>query len=169
MDDFLFFGESETGIKALIAAYKDQKTLEYSTAFKQFAEETLSEKSSLLWIGNAAKLKKEKRYTSILESTGHRKISLCCFQGVVENDFMHLHFRLHYSEKELPKASVTNVGIISLEQPVATAPQWLKNHRTKEKDIAVQDENNTLLFVFQQRYPYRKRNYRVKFKGLFNK
>ena len=48
MDDFLFFGESETGIKALIAAYKDQKTLEYSTAFKQFAEEHFLKKQPVV-------------------------------------------------------------------------------------------------------------------------
>ena len=165
MDDFLFFGESETGIKALIAAYKDQKTLEYSTAFKQFAEETLSEKSSLLWIGNAAKLKKENDTQAFWKALDTEKFPYAAFQGVVENDFMHLHFRLHYSEKELPKASVTNVGIISLEQPVATAPQWLKNHRTKEKDIAVQDENNTLYLYSNSGTLYWKKELSGKIQG----
>ena len=143
LDDFLFFGESETGIKALIAAYKDQKTLENTPAFKEFANETLSEKSSLLWVGNNAQLKKnsKKQFWNDLDV---EKYPYTAFQGVVENDFMHLHFRIQYNEKELPKATATNVGIISLEQKVATAPQWLKNHRTKQKDIAVQDENNTL-------------------------
>ena len=165
MDDFLFFGESETGIKALIAAYKDQKTLEYSTAFKQFAEETLSEKSSLLWIGNTAKLKKENDTQAFWKALDAEKFPYAAFQGVVENDFMHLHFRLHYSEKELPKASVTNVGIISLEQPVATAPQWLKNHRTKEKDIAVQDENNTLYLYSNSGTLYWKKQLSGKIQG----
>jgi len=165
MDDFLFFGESETGIKALIAAYKDQKTLEYSTAFKQFAEETLSEKSSLLWIGNTAKLKKENDTQAFWKALDTEKFPYAAFQGVVENDFMHLHFRLHYSEKELPKASVTNVGIISLEQPVATAPQWLKNHRTKEKDIAVQDENNTLYLYSNSGTLYWKKQLSGKIQG----
>ena len=100
----LFFGESETGIKALIAAYKDQKTLEYSTAFKQFAEETLSEKSSLLWIGNIAKLKKENDTQAFWKALDTEKFPYAAFQGVVENDFMHLHFRLHYSEKELSQS-----------------------------------------------------------------
>ena len=165
MDDFLFFGESETGIKALIAAYKDQKTLEYSTAFKQFAEETLSEKSSLLWIGNTTKLKKENDTQAFWKALDAEKFPYAAFQGVVENDFMHLHFRLHYSEKELPKASVTNVGIISLEQPVATAPQWLKNHRTKEKDIAVQDENNTLYLYSNSGTLYWKKELSGKIQG----
>ena len=39
---------------------------------------------------------------------------------------------------------MTNVALISLDHPVQSKPQWLKNHRTKEQDIAVQDEQNTL-------------------------
>ena len=59
LDDFLFFGESETGIKALIAAYKDQ-TLENTPAFKEFADETLSEKAAI-WVSNNAQLKKNSK------------------------------------------------------------------------------------------------------------
>ena len=165
MDDFLFFGENESGIKALIAAYKDQKTLENVSAFKQFAEETLSEKSSLLWIGNTTKLKKENDTREFWKAIDPEKFPYIAFQGVVENDFMHLHFRLHYNEEELPKASVTNVGIISLEQTVATTPQWLKNHRTKEKDIAVQDENNTLYLYSNSGTLYWKKQLSSKIQG----
>ena len=39
---------------------------------------------------------------------------------------------------------MTNVALISLDHPVQSKPQWLKNHRTKEQDIAVQDEQNSL-------------------------
>ena len=94
-------------------------------------------------MSNNAQLKKnsKKQFWNDLDV---EKYPYTAFQGVVENDFMHLHFRIQYNEKELPKATATNVGMISLEQKVATAPQWLKNHRTKQKDIAVQDENNTL-------------------------
>ena len=144
LDDFLFFAESEGGIKSLIAGYKDQKTLENSTTFKQFSEETLSEKSSLLWIGNNFYLKKSQGDRAFWKDLDTSKYPFSAFQGVIENDYMHLHFRLHYNEKELPQATATNVGIISLEAPIATAPLWLKNHRTKEKDIAVQDEKNVL-------------------------
>ena len=48
---------------------------------------------------------------------------------------MHLHFRLHYNEKELPQATATNVGIISLEAPIATAPLWLKTIVQKKKTL----------------------------------
>ena len=144
LDDFLFFAESEGGIKSLIAGYKDQKTLENSSTFKQFSEETLSEKSSLLWIGNNFYLKKSQGDRAFWKDLDTSKYPFSAFQGVIENDYMHLHFRLHYNEKELPQATATNVGIISLEAPIATTPLWLKNHRTKEKDIAIQDEKNVL-------------------------
>ena len=144
IDDFLFFAESEAGIKTLIAAYKDEKTLEKSLAFQRFAEETLSDKSNLLWIGNTAAIKKqfsEKTFWKAIESD---KIPYIAFQGVVENDYMHLHYRLSQNEIKQNDKTTTNVALISLKNTVSTKPQWLKNHRTKERDIAVQDEQNIL-------------------------
>ena len=144
IDDFLFFAESEAGIKTLIAAYKDEKTLEKSLSYQRFAEETLSDKSNLLWIGNGTALKEQFPEKNFWKSMDTNKLSYIAFQGVVENDFMHLHFRLSQNERENNEGSVTNVALISLDHPAQSKPQWLKNHRTKEKDIAVQDEQNTL-------------------------
>ena len=59
IEDFLFFAESEAGMKTLIAAYKDEKTLEKSLTYQRFAEETLSDKSNLLWIGSGTSLKEQ--------------------------------------------------------------------------------------------------------------
>ena len=144
IDDFLFFAEREAGIKTLIAAYKDEKTLEKSLSYQRFAEETLSDKSNLLWIGNGTALKEQFPEKTFWKSMDTNKLSYIAFQGVVENDFMHLHFRLSQNERENNEGSVTNVALISLDHPAQSKPQWLKNHRTKEKDIAVQDEQNTL-------------------------
>ena len=144
IDDFLFFAESKAGIKTLIAAYKDEKTLEKSLRYQRFAEETLSDKSNLLWIGNGRALKEQFPEKTFWKSMDTNKLSYIAFQGVVENDFMYLHFRLSQNEIENNEASVTNVALISLDHSVQSKPQWLKNHRTKEKDIAVQDEQNTL-------------------------
>lgn len=144
IDDFLFFAESEAGIKTLIAAYRDEKTLEKSRSYQQFVEETLSNKSNLLWIGNTTALKNQFSEKTFWKSMDTDKLSYMAFQGVVENDFMHLHFRLSQNEKERNKATTSNDALISLEHPVQTSPQWLKNHRTKEKDIVVQDDQNTL-------------------------
>ena len=144
IDDFLFFAESEAGIKTLIAAYKDEKTLEKSLTYQRFAEETLSDKSNLLWIGNGMALKEQLIEKTFWKSINPDKLSYIAFQGMVENDFMHLHFRLSQNEKENIDATVTNVALISLDHPAQSKPQWLKNHRTKEKDIVVQDEQNNL-------------------------
>ena len=144
IEDFLFFAESEAGMKTLIAAYKDEKTLEKSLTYQRFAEETLSDKSNLLWIGSGTALKKQFPEKTFWKSMDTNKLSYIAFQGVVENDFMHLHFRLAQNERENNDATVTNVALISLDHPVQSKPKWLKNHRTKEQDIAVQDEQNSL-------------------------
>ena len=144
IEDFLFFAESEAGMKTLIASYKDEKTLEKSLTYQRFAEETLSDKSNLLWIVSGTALKEQFPEKTFWKSMDTNKLSYIAFQGVVENDFMHLHFRLAQNKRENKDATVTNVALISLDHPVQSKPQWLKNHRTKEQDIAVQDEQNSL-------------------------
>ncbi len=144
IDDFLFFAESEAGIKSLIASYKDEKTLEKSLSYKRFSEQTLSDKSSLLWIGNTNALRSTFPEKGFWKSLDSEKLPYVAFQGVVESDFMHLHFRLSQEENTSQEKTTTNVALISLDHPVATTPQWLHNHRTKQKDIAVQDDQNVL-------------------------
>lgn len=144
LDDFLFFAESEKGIKSLIAAYKDDKTLGSSSSFNQFAEETLLEKSSLLWVAGTAGLERKFPKNKFWKALNEEKLPYVAFQGVVESDFMHLHFRLSQNKIKSNDKTTTNVALISLDHPVQSKAQWLKNHRTKEKDIAVQDEQNNL-------------------------
>lgn len=144
LDDFLFFAESEKGIKSLIAAYKDDKTLRNSSSFNQFAEETLLEKSSLLWVAGTAALERKFPKNKFWKALNEEKLPYVAFQGVVENDFMHLHFRLSQNKIKSIDKTTTNIALISLDHPVQSKAQWLKNHRTKEKDIAVQDDQNQL-------------------------
>ena len=88
IEDFLFFAESEAGMKTLIAAYKDKKTLEKSTTYQRFAEETLSDKSNLLWIGSGTALKEKFKEKTFWKSMDTNKLSYIAFQGAVENDFI---------------------------------------------------------------------------------
>jgi len=66
---------------------------------------------------------------------------------MVEDSFLHLHFRFYKNDQEKNQQTVSNAAFLSLEKSLATAPKWIKNHRTKEKDIVVQDLDN-MLYLF---------------------
>lgn len=147
VDDFLLLSPTEGDLKILIAAYKDGKSLTNSNAFQQFNDDTLAEKNSLLWIANSQQLTHSASKSSFWKNLNEQNFPFLAFQGTIENDFLHLHFRIHRANAEQQESTTNNVALIALENPVATQPQWLKNHRSKEKDIVVQDEAN-ILYLF---------------------
>lgn len=144
VDDFLLLSPTEADLKILIAAYKDGKNLSNTLAFQQFSEDILAEKNSLLWLANNQQLKNNNANSSFWKKIDDQDFPYLAFQGNIENDFLHLHYRFHKASSEIQESTTNNVAVLALENPVATQPQWLKNHRTKQKDIVVQDETNVL-------------------------
>lgn len=144
MDDFLFFAESETVLKSIIGAYKEGKTLSNDESFQRFYDETLSDRFSLLWVAQTEKIATQFSKNKFWKGVDNKKLPYIGLQGIVEDAFLHLHIRFHQAEEKRKEQTTTNVAMLTLENPLASSPQWLKNHRTKEKDIVVQDQNNYL-------------------------
>ena len=147
LDDFLFFSPTEAGLKTLIAAYKDEKTLGKNIQFQSFYEDALSDKSNLQWVVSTSKIKGRFPSNALWKNIDTQKLPFLALQGIVEDSFLHLHFRFYKNDQEKKQQTVSNAALLSLEKSLATAPQWLKNHRTKEKDIVVQDQDN-MLYLF---------------------
>ena len=147
LDDFLFFSETEAGLKTIIAAYKDEKTLGKNSRFQLFYEDALSDKSNLLWVVSTSKIKGRFPTNALWKNINTQKLPFLALQGIVEDNFLHLHFRFHKNEEEKTQQTVSNAALLSLDNPISSSPQWLKNHRTKEKDIVAQDQNN-MLYLF---------------------
>ncbi len=154
LDDFLLFAESEAGLKTLISAYKEEKTLAKSNRFLQFKED-LSQKNSFLWIANINALLEHWKTTAPDSIKQFSKFDpktypYAAYQGVAESNFMHLYLRIHNSTLEKQGGSVEQKVLLQLEAEALQAPQWLDNHRSKRKDIAIQDRNNTLYLFSDQ-------------------
>lgn len=144
IDDFLFFSETESSLKTLIAAYKDEKTLMKDPTFQQFYEDILSEQFSLFWVTQTDKIYSQYPDINLWKNMDRDKYPYLGLQGLVEDNFLHLHFRFHQNKVERQEQTATNIALLSLDHPLAGPPQWIKNHRTKEKDIVVQDQQNYL-------------------------
>ena len=154
IDDFLLFAESEGGLKELISAYKEGKTLAESKRYQAF-KENLSQKNSFLWVANTKTLLEywENNFPNKAESLSefdHKTYPYAAYQGVAESDFMHLYLRIHNSSITKQEGTVEQKILLQLEAQAQQAPQWLYNHRTKRKDIAIQDRNNTLYLFSDQ-------------------
>jgi len=147
IENFIVFAASEEAIKTVISSYKDGSTLSKNLVYNSF-KENLASKSSIFWIAQTKALidlwknkKENKNPWSQLDTESYPYIA---FQGAVENDFMHLHLRIHKNDLEVKQNDVSNQYLLQTESPLSAAPQWLKNHRTKGMDVLVQDVNNKL-------------------------
>lgn len=136
LDNFAVFTQNEDFLKSIISQYKDGRVMKKNTAF-QTLEDAFSNRGSFLWVAQTAKIFDEKSFP-----TNH--YPLIGLQGVGEADFTHLHFRWGSKSKKTKQGQVNAVANFSLEAPLAKAPQWLKNHRTKGMDVAIQDTQNQL-------------------------
>lgn len=156
-DDFLFFNETEAGIKSMIAKYKEGNTLGKNPSYLQLKEEHLFDASSLLWVGKTAALKSDFKDHPFWNSFDEKELPYIAFQGSIEEGFFHLHLRLHQQMEQERKQSTREVALFSTDAPLISSPQWLKNHRTKGYDVVVQDENNALYLFSNQGKRYWKK------------
>jgi len=153
-DDFLVYASNKSFLKQLIGAYLDKNTLINDFNFKSLLED-LADKSTFLWIGNTKNLKKKwgentPKYKKIWENIKLGKYPIIAIQGVSENKFVQSRFTAQKDNPKQEKNSVINQYSFNLDAPIASNPQWIKNHRNKTMDVVVQDENN-VLYLFSNK------------------
>ncbi len=144
IDGFIILTHTEEVLKTIINSYKDGNTLKERLVYTSF-KENLTTQNSFFWVAQTKELmqflKDEKNPWSKINTIKYPFIG---FQGTIENNFVHLHFRVHNNQLKLKQNTVSNQFLFQLEAPLSSNPQWVKNHRTKGMDIVVQDINNTL-------------------------
>ena len=146
IDDFLVFSESETFLKQIIGNYLDGSTLARNLNYKN-ATLSLADESTFLWLGKTENLRSQwKMYpnTKDWEKISLKKYPLIVLQGVSESGFVQLHFTLQIDNPEQQQNSISQQYTFALDTTAIRPPQWLKNHRNKTMDIALQDQNNVL-------------------------
>ena len=149
-DDYLILSETESGLKNLLSNYLDHKTLGQNTNFKTL-QDRLANESSFIWVGQSKNLinywEKNGNYLKSPKALPVSEYPLVVFQGVGEEGFAHLHLSVQKNQPFQNKGSVNNVLSINLSKAISMSPQWIKNHRNKGMDIAVQDQEN-ILYLF---------------------
>ncbi len=143
VDEFVFLSETKNGIKNLIASYTDEQVVE-NTSLNSFYKKSLSNKFNTLWISKTKKLVEAPKSWSFFKDFDTKKFPLLGFQTKVDENFVIINIRFQkYNENE-SENDLRRKFIINLENEILNNPQWIKNHRTKENDIIVQDFKNKI-------------------------
>ena len=149
LDEFIFLSETQNGIKNLIASYKDGQVAE-KAGLNSFYEKSLSNRFNTLWISKTDNLITTPKSSNILKDIDTKKFPLLGFQTKVDENFVIINFRLQKFNKSEKSNDLKRKFIVNLENETLTSPQWIKNHRTKEKDILVQDYKNKIYLFSNQ-------------------
>ena len=149
LDEFIFLSETQNGIKNLIASYKDGQVAE-KAGLNSFYEKSLSNRFNTLWISKTNNLITTSKSSNILKDIDTKKFPLLGFQTKVDGNFVIINFRLQKFNKSERSNDLKRKFIVNLENETLTNPQWIKNHRTKDKDILVQDYKNKIYLFSNQ-------------------
>ena len=149
LDEFIFLSETQNGIRDLIASYKDGLVAE-KTSLNSFYEKSLSNRFSTLWISKIKNLPTSSKDSNILKDLNTKKFPLLGFQTKVDDNFMIINIRFQKNNESQIENDLKRKFILTLDNEILNSPEWIKNHRTKEKDIIVQDYKNKIYLLSNQ-------------------
>lgn len=146
LDDFLIFSEEVEAIKTIIDSFKSSNTLATSVSFNSIKKYVSDEASMQLYLADDQLSKTMKRLLN-MTSVELGKFSEGIIQLVQDDGFM--HFNVAVSEPSITANynTVKEEFSVTLDADLLNDPQFVVNHRTKQKEIVVQDVNNTLYLI----------------------
>jgi hypothetical protein len=156
LDEYIVFASADAArsLAMIVGMYKDEQTLFYQKNYQE-ATKSLSDESSLLTFINTEKFKKTfaestaKKYQKEIRSIHIEDYPFAALQFTNEkgSDYAHVHGILERNTTKPAKNTVSQLLNIVLDNPVASNPQFVKNHITKRKEIVVQDDQNILYLI----------------------
>jgi hypothetical protein len=153
LDNFFVFSESETIAQQIITAYINKNCLNNTSYFEKHTSQ-LSSASSLLILKMQGQVPTslsgflgfdEQENKDVIRS---KKYPIAALQYSYDRDFAHVNFiSREGSVKRQTSGRVSQDFSIKLKNELLGDPQFFSNHRSKEKDILVQDVTNTLHLI----------------------
>jgi hypothetical protein len=147
LDHFFVFSESKDMLQNVISNFQNKATYSNIAYFKTIKEK-LTDASSLLQVINCSTLKAV--INKNLKNTSSYKINnynASAIQFVYDNNYAHVNGIVKKNKTRAAVNSVSEELNIKLDTDLLKNPQFVKNHITKQKEIVVQDINNTLYLI----------------------
>ncbi|MEJ6791870.1 MAG: ribonuclease HII [Lacinutrix sp.] len=147
IDQFFVFAKNTEALENIIANYQNKTTLSDRDYYSNIIE-NLSNESSILQIVNNSKLKDliDINLNTNLE-TSFKDYKVSALQFVYDTHYAHLHGAIKKNKVNVEANAVTELLNIKLDSDVLNNPHFVTNHRTKQKEIIVQDINNKLYLI----------------------
>ena len=152
LDNFLIFSDQIENLHAIISNYQNKSTLASSDSFKEITSE-LNEASSILMVSNNSNFKditaaalnqKFKNDNTFIFQKGYSHFVM---QFISDKKFAHMNAVINKSSGKRTSGSVAQLLNIALDNDIYGTPQFVVNHRTKQKEILAQDIDQNLYLI----------------------
>ena len=143
IEDYILFSNSESLTKSIIGNFKDGNTIQNDLNFTSLLKK-LSNVNSGIWFAKTESLFNKEKSKKSNYNFKFKKFPLVAIQWINDVEFAHIHVRFGKNQPKTKKKDVVNIAEFVTESNISLSPQWLRNHRTKGHDIALQDDNNKL-------------------------
>jgi len=147
IDHFFVFSNSLETLQNIITNYQNKTTFSERNYYQNIEEHLLDE-SSLMVVSNSSTVKHvlEKKLNEDLNiNIDSYKASV--LQFVYDNNFAHVNAIFKKNKTRARENSVSEAYNIKLDAELLNNPEFVINHRTKQKEIVVQDVNNNLYLI----------------------
>lgn len=147
IDQFFVFANSLDAIQNIIANYQNKTTLA-SRGYYKSSISNLSSAASILYVTNAASLKQilETNLNAAIEAS-LKSYKSSALQFIYDTNYAHFNAIIKKNKSKAVSNAVTEVLNIKLDANVLNTPHFVTNHRTRGKDIVVQDVNHKLYLI----------------------
>lgn len=148
IDNHFVFGNNDESLHNIITNYQNGTVVGKNKNYKQITNE-LSDESSLLVVANSKKLKIifEHLFKEDLGTIEFKNYGYSGFQLVQDDGFIHINGIIKKNKSRTEQHSITEEFNVTLDADLLSSPQFVINHRTKQKEVVVQDINNVLYLI----------------------
>ena len=151
IDDFLIFSENETLTEEIISKHINKNNLNNSKSF-QNTQQKLSDEISY------QKILTPKNLTNILipifgtslSVTGFEAYKNSMVQVIRDDEVVHLNAHIEHFRSSQKQKKINEIFSLKLDTTILGDVQFVKNHKTQQKDIVVQDVENQLYLISNQ-------------------
>ena len=151
IDEFLIFSENETLTEEIISKHINKNNLNNSKSF-QNTQQKLSDEISY------QKILTPKNLTNILNTifgTSLSRTDLEAYknsmvQVIRDDEVVHLNAQIEHFRPTQKQKKINEIFSMTLDATILGDVQFVKNHKTQQKDIVVQDIENQLYLVSNQ-------------------
>lgn len=151
LENSFIFSKNKEALQTIISNHKSSSSFDNDQGYKT-AKTSLASEASMLVVSNASGIDffgEQELSSELAENIKEKDLNGQVFasQMVMDNGFGHFNILASKIVKNQEKNTVSPLFTLELNTDLATEPQFVKNHRTREQEIVVQDENNVLYLI----------------------